>query len=81
MRIVLIYFFCQIIFSNEIIIDLITTNDIHGVVQKQKAYFMNPEYPPTIIGGAALSKYLDELRVKIKTNIENISENIFNFFE
>ena len=52
MRIILSLFLFQILLSNHIVIDLITTNDIHGVIQDQKAYFMNPQYPPNIIGGA-----------------------------
>ena len=27
---------------------------------------MNPQYPPTILGGAAFSRYVDELRDDIK---------------
>ena len=37
-------------------INLVTTNDIHGMIAPQKANFMNPQYPPTILGGAAFSK-------------------------
>ncbi len=69
MKKILIYIFFQIIFSNEIIIDLITTNDIHGVVNQQTAYFMNPEYPPNIIGGAGFYKYVHDLK---KTNSDNL---------
>lgn len=49
-------------FSAPIKINLVTTNDIHGVIASQKATFMNPQYPPTIVGAAAFSKYVDELR-------------------
>ena len=48
--------------SSPIKINLVTTNDIHGVIASQKATFMNPQYPPTIVGAAAFSKYIDELR-------------------
>ena len=49
--------------SAPIKINLVTTNDIHGVIASQKATFMNPQYPPTIVGAAAFSKYVDELRI------------------
>ena len=70
------------IHTKPIIINLITTNDIHGVIAPQKANFMNPEYPPTIIGGAAFSKYVDDLR----DDIEHTGEGILildggNFFQ
>ena len=60
MRIIILLLF-QVLLSNQIIIDLITTNDIHGVVQDQKAYFMNPQYPPNIVGGAGFYKYINNL--------------------
>ena len=60
------------IYAEPIKINLITTNDIHGVIGEQKANFMNPQYPPTIIGGAAFAKYMDDLRVEIQTTGEGI---------
>ena len=62
MKKILIYILLQSVFSNHIYIDLITTNDIHGVVNQQTAYFMNPEFPPNIVGGAAFYKYVKELK-------------------
>ena len=49
-------------------INLVTTNDIHGVLGKQEANFMNPQYPPTILGGAAFAKYVDELKIESEKN-------------
>ena len=69
MRRLLIYFLFQTIFANHISIDLITTNDIHGVINQQTAYFMNPEYPPNIVGGAAFYKYVHDLK---KDNADNL---------
>jgi len=51
------------IHAEPIKINLVTTNDIHGMIASQQATFMNPQYPPTIIGAAAFSKYVDELRI------------------
>ena len=44
------------IFASQIKINLISTNDIHGVIATQEATFMNPLYPPTIVGGEAFKK-------------------------
>ena len=41
-------------------IDLITTNDLHGFIAEQDAYFMNPMHPPKIIGGSGLYRYIKE---------------------
>jgi endonuclease/exonuclease/phosphatase family metal-dependent hydrolase len=68
--------------AQTIKINLVTTNDMHGVIGKQEASFMNPQYPPTIIGGAAFSKYVDEL--KIEAHIKNEGVIILdggNFFQ
>ena len=60
------------IHTEPIKINLITTNDMHGMIGEQKANFMNPQYPPTIIGGAAFSKYMDELRIEIQSIKEGL---------
>ena len=79
MKKLIVYIIFNIILANQITIDLITTNDIHGVVNKQTAYFMNPEYPPTIIGGAGFYKYLSEL--KKDENINTLILDGGNFFQ
>jgi len=58
--------------TEPIKINLVTTNDIHGMISTQTANFMNPQYPPTILGGAAFSKYVDELRDEINNNGEGL---------
>ena len=58
--------------TEPIKINLVTTNDIHGMIAPQKANFMNPQYPPTILGGAAFSKYVDELRKEVNNNGEGL---------
>ena len=78
MRIILSLFLFQILLSNHIVIDLITTNDIHGVIQDQKAYFMNPQYPPNIIGGAGFYNYVSKLK-KDKDNLIILDGG--NFFQ
>ena len=58
--------------SAPIKINLVTTNDIHGMIASQKATFMNPQYPPTIVGAAAFSKYVDELRISAVNDGEGL---------
>ena len=64
------------IHTEPIKINLITTNDIHGVIGKQKANFMNPQYPPTILGGAAFAKYVDELKIETEKKFYRFFENL-----
>ena len=55
------FFFHSFVFSSKILqVDLITTNDLHGSISEQMAYFMNPQFPPTIIGGAGFYKYIND---------------------
>ena len=72
LRLLSILLVCTFIHTEPIKINLVTTNDIHGVIGKQKANFMNPQYPPTILGGAAFSKYVDELRDEVNNNGEGL---------
>ena len=56
------FIFILFIHAETIKINLVSTNDLHGVITKQEANFMNPQYPPIILGGAAFSKYVDDLK-------------------
>ncbi|NOZ07481.1 MAG: hypothetical protein GXO91_01235 [FCB group bacterium] len=58
--------------TQPIVINLITTNDLHGVIYEQEATFMNPAYPPTILGGAALYKYVTDLRDRNRSTAEGL---------
>lgn len=62
----------HLVSSEPVRINLVTTNDIHGVLASQTANFMNPNYPPTIVGAAAFSKYVDELRISAEQNGEGL---------
>lgn len=38
------------------------TNDLHGAIDMSKAWFMNPEYPPDLGGGASMYTYVQQIR-------------------
>jgi endonuclease/exonuclease/phosphatase family metal-dependent hydrolase len=61
-----------VVLASPIKINLIATNDIHGVIGEQEATFMNPMYPPTIVGHAAFSNYIDNLKAEVKSTNEGI---------
>ena len=46
-------------------IDVITTNDMHGAIHAQEAHFINPNHPPTIIGGSGFIHYVNNLREEL----------------
>ena len=67
---------------DTISIDLITTNDIHGVIGEQTANFMNPQYPPQILGGTAMFGYVEKLRESLEqSNRELLLLDGGNFFQ
>ena len=67
--------FFSLLYPNQIdygTINVITTNDIHGMIGEQQAAFMNPHFPPTIIGGSAYYKYVRDLENKLTNKHEDI---------
>ena len=69
--------FISFVLSNEISVDLITTNDMHGFIFQQNAYFMNPQFPPTIIGAAGFYEYVE----KNSNNGKSLIFDAGNFFQ
>lgn len=41
---------------------ILFTNDLHGAIDMSKAWFMNPEYPPDLGGGASMYTYVQNIR-------------------
>ncbi|MAV65248.1 MAG: hypothetical protein CMG00_08675 [Candidatus Marinimicrobia bacterium] len=66
-----------LLFSKDISIDVITTNDLHGSISDQKAVFMNPSHPPDIVGGAGLYKYSLDVRNESSSLLLFDSGNFF----
>jgi 2',3'-cyclic-nucleotide 2'-phosphodiesterase (5'-nucleotidase family) len=44
---------------------LVFTNDVHGHVAPEGAWFMNPNFPPPLGGGASAKAYVDKVRGEI----------------
>jgi 2',3'-cyclic-nucleotide 2'-phosphodiesterase (5'-nucleotidase family) len=43
-------------------LEVLFTSDIHGHIDRGRATFMNPEFPPPLGGGASIATYLDSVR-------------------
>lgn len=72
LKIIISLYFSLCFGSNPITINLITTNDIHGVIGAQMANFMNPQYPPKILGGTAMYGYVERLRNSLSDSNEGL---------
>jgi len=46
----------------------IFTNDVHGGIDRGEASFINPDFPPTLGGGAVAGRYILEKRQEAKKN-------------
>ena len=62
-------------------INIITTNDIHGMLADQNADFMNPNFPPVIIGAAGFQKYIKDLKIEHQNKNEILIFDSGNFFQ
>ena len=59
--------FCYVLPYNKSL-DIITTNDMHGAIHAQEAHFINPNHPPTIIGGSGFIHYVNNLRQELNND-------------
>ena len=64
--IIIISMFYYVLPSNTI--DVITTNDIHGFIHAQEAHFINPNHPPTLIGGSGFYHYVNSIKEELNNN-------------
>ena len=76
--IILLFFSFNLLFPKNSI-HVITTNDMHGFINKQQANFINPNFPPTIIGAAGYIKYVNNLRNSLDEEILILDGG--NFFQ
>ena len=76
--IILLFFSFNLLFPKNSI-HVITTNDMHGFINKQQANFITPNFPPTIIGAAGYIKYVNNLRNSLDEEILILDGG--NFFQ
>ncbi len=50
------------LWAEEILIDVMYTNDLHGGIDRNPATFMNPQFPPMLGGGASAATYINGVR-------------------
>jgi 5'-nucleotidase / UDP-sugar diphosphatase len=50
--------------ADDLILDIMFTNDIHGGMDRVEATFINPEFPPVLGGGGSHARYINWVREK-----------------
>ena len=71
--ILLISLFCfSILNAEEIKLNLLFSNDVHGGIDAVAATFMNPDFPPPLGGGASAATYIESVREYAEENDEAV---------
>ncbi|HEX38345.1 MAG TPA: bifunctional metallophosphatase/5'-nucleotidase [Candidatus Cloacimonetes bacterium] len=68
----LILLFTAVIHAEELVLNLLFSNDVHGGIDEVPATFINPDFPPPLGGGAAAAEYIKRVRAKAKENGEAV---------
>ena len=71
-KFILSFLFLSSFYANENYIDVITTNDMHGFLNEQDALFMNPNFPPKIMGGAAFLEYVNKIQSELSSGLDDM---------
>jgi len=50
------------IFAEDLLLDILFTNDVHGGIDRYPATFMNPTFPPELGGGASAATYIKSVK-------------------
>ena len=54
----LLLIFSSFLFAEDLLLDIMFTNDIHGGIDRYPATFMNPDFPPILGGGGSAATYI-----------------------
>ncbi len=68
--------------GEDLLLDVLFTNDIHGGIDKYEAVFMNPDFPPMLGGGGSAATYINSVRAKSNRKTrENLLVDAGDFFQ
>lgn len=83
-RLLLIVFFTwfSLLFAEDLLLDIMFTNDIHGGIDRYSATFMNPDFPPMLGGGGSAATYIKLVRsLSNKKDRDNLLVDAGDFFQ
>ena len=69
---ILLFLAISSLYCDEIRLNILFTNDIHGGIDAVPATFINPEFPPPLGGGASAAATIKYVRKKAKENGEPV---------
>ena len=74
--------FGSFLFAEDLLLDIMFTNDIHGGIDRYPATFMNPDFPPILGGGGSAATYIKGVRKLSKAGTrDNLLIDQGDFFQ
>ncbi len=67
--------------AEDLRLDLLWSNDVHGGIDRAQATFMNPEFPPQLGGGASAATLIKQVRNNSGQKRSNLLLDIGDFFQ
>jgi len=78
----LLIIFNSFLCAEDLLLDIMFTNDIHGGIDRYPATFMNPDFPPVLGGGGSAATYIKRVRTLSKTGTrDNLLIDAGDFFQ
>ncbi len=68
-------------FAEDLRLDIMWTNDIHGGIDRSEATFMNPDFPPQLGGGASAATLIKHIRTWSDKDRANLLLDAGDFFQ
>lgn len=67
--------------ADDLRLDIMWSNDVHGGIDRAKATFMNPEFPPQLGGGGSAATLIKRVRGLSDKSRDNLLFDIGDFFQ
>jgi 2',3'-cyclic-nucleotide 2'-phosphodiesterase (5'-nucleotidase family) len=81
LKIILLLFCTTLVYAEDLLLDVIFSNDVHGGIDRYPATFMNPEFPPMLGGGGAAAAYINSVRKKSSSKRDHLLVDAGDFFQ
>ncbi len=79
---IILVIFATSLYAEDLLLDVLFTNDIHGGIDRYEATFMNPDFPPMLGGGGSAASYIKFVREKTnKKTRDNFLLDAGDFFQ
>ena len=79
---IILLFGTTIVLAEDLLLDVLFSNDIHGGIDRYEATFMNPDFPPMLGGGGSAATYINKVRELSNGNSrDNLLIDAGDFFQ